>query len=169
MLAPLRSGVVQMHMRSVTIALLLGSVAIPAAAQDVQSLVAKNLEARGGGAAIDSLKSVRFEGRMIFPGDFELKYAEARARLGAASASRVDATLQGLDAVQAFDGHGGAWKINPFQGRKDPEKMSADEARALADSSLLEGPLLASRRDASHLQDLGRDGFGGTPACKAQV
>src|SRR5437763_8093360 len=158
-----------MHMRSLTIALLLGSVAFPAAAQDAQSLVAKNLEARGGGGAIDALKGVRFEGRMIFPGDFELKYSETRARLSAASGSRVDATLQGLDAVQAYDGHGGAWKINPFQGRKDPEKMSADEARALADSSLIEGPLLASRHDGSRVQYLGRDDFDGTLAYKLRV
>jgi hypothetical protein len=158
-----------MHMRSVSLALLLGSVAIPAAAQDAQGLVAKNLEARGGAGAIDALKGVRFEGRMIFPGDFELKYSEARARLGAASVSRVDATLQGLDAVQAYDGHGGAWKINPFQGRKDPEKMSADEARALAESSLLEGPLLASRHDGSRVQYLGREDFDGTLAYKLKV
>ena len=158
-----------MHMRSLTLALLLGSVAIPAAAQDAPSLIAKNLEARGGAAAIDALKSVRFDGRLVFPGDFELKYAETRARLGTASASRVDATLQGLDAVQAYDGHGGAWKINPFQGRKDPEKMSADEARSLADSSLLEGPLLASRHDGSRVQYLGREDFDGTLAYKLKV
>jgi hypothetical protein len=158
-----------MSVRYVLAALLLGGVAIPAAAQDAQSLVAKNLEARGGAAAVDALKSVRFEGRLVFPGDFELKYAETRARLGAGSASRVDATLQGLDAVQAFDGHGGAWKINPFQGRKDPEKMSADEARALADSSLLEGPLLASRHDGSRVQYLGREDFDGTLAYKLKV
>jgi hypothetical protein len=149
--------------------MLLGVAAFPAAAQDAQGLVAKNLEARGGAAAIDSLKAVRFQGRLVFPGDFELKYQETRARLGAASASRVDALLQGLDAVQAYDGRGGAWKINPFQGRKDAERMSADEARSLADSSLLEGPLLASRHDGSHVQYLGREDFDGTLAYKLKV
>jgi hypothetical protein len=149
--------------------MLLGVAAYPAAAQDAQSLVAKNLEARGGAAAIDALKSVRFEGKMVFPGDFELKYKETRARLGAASASRVDALLQGLDAVQAYDGRGGAWKINPFQGRRDAEKMSADEARSLADSSLLEGPLLASRHDGSRVEYLGREDFDGTLAYKLRV
>ena len=41
-----------MMMRRFAAALLLGSVAIPAAAQDAQTLVAKNLEARGGAAAL---------------------------------------------------------------------------------------------------------------------
>jgi hypothetical protein len=157
-----------MRPRHALAALLLSAGAIPAEAQDAQSLVSKNLEARGGAAAIDGIKSVRFNGRIIFPGDFELKYQETRARIGTVDASRVDATLQGLDAVQAYDG-GGAWKINPFQGRKDPEKMSADEARALADSSLIEGPLLASRHDGSRVQYLGREDFDGTLAYKLRI
>lgn len=150
-------------------ALLLAFTASPALAQDAQSLVAKNLDARGGAAALDALKSVSFEGRVIFPGDFELGYKEARARLGAADAARSDLSLQGLDVVQSYDGHGGAWKINPFQGRKDPEKMSADEARQLADGALIEGPLLASRHDGSRVQYLGREDFDGTLAYKLKV
>lgn len=158
-----------MTMRHVFAALLIGSAAIPATAQDAQSLVAKNLEARGGDAALSAIKSIRFQGRTIFPGDFELSYRETRARVGPEAASRLDLTLQGLDLVQAYDGHGGGWRINPFQGRKDAEKMSADEARALADSSLIEGPLLASRTDGSRVEYLGRGDFEGTLAYKLRV
>ena len=150
-------------------ALLVGSAAVPAAAQDAQSLVAKNLEARGGEAALSAIKAISFSGRVIFPGDFELTYKETRAKLGTGTADRGDLTLQGLDLVQSYDGHGGAWKINPFQGRKDPEKMSADEARALADGALIEGPLLASRHDGSRVEYLGREDFDGTNAYKLRV
>jgi hypothetical protein len=73
-----------------------------------------------------------------------------------------------LDVVQSFDGSG-AWKINPFQGRKDAERMSADEARSLADSASIEGPLLASRSDGSKVEYLGRDDFDGTLAYKLKV
>src|SRR3954447_18759859 len=157
-----------MSARHAFVALLFGAAAFPAAAQDAQSLVAKNLEARGGAAALDALKSVSFEGRTIFPGDFELTYKEARERLGGGAAIRYDFGLQGLDLVQSYDG-GGAWKINPFQGRKDPEKMSADEARQLADAALVEGPLLASRADGSRVEYLGREDFDGTLAYKLKV
>ncbi|GAA3899269.1 hypothetical protein GCM10022276_17660 [Sphingomonas limnosediminicola] len=149
-------------------ALLLSAGAIPAHAQDAQSLVAKNLEARGGAAALDALKSVSFEGRTIFPGDFELTYKEARARTGASSEIRYDLSLQGLDLVQSYDG-AGAWKINPFQGRKDAEKMSGDEARQLADAALIEGPLIAARNNGSKVEYLGRDDFDGTLAYKLKV
>ena len=157
-----------MSARHALAALLLGAAAYPAAAQDAQSLVAKNLEARGGAAALDAIKSVSFEGRTIFPGDFELTYKEARERLAGTAAVRYDLGLQGLDVVQSYDGRG-AWKINPFQGRKDPEKMSADEARQLADAALIEGPLLASRHDGSRVQYLGREDFDGTLAYKLKV
>jgi hypothetical protein len=162
-------GVIFMRVRCCLSMLLLACASTPVAAQDAQSLVTKNLEARGGEAAISAIKSIRFEGRTIFPGDFELTYKETRAQLGGAAATRLDLTVQGLDLVQAYDGHGGAWKINPFQGRKDPEKMSSDEAREMADSALIEGPLLASRTDGSHVQYLGRDDFDGTLAYKLKV
>jgi hypothetical protein len=150
-------------------ALLLSCVAVPVAAQDAQSLIGKNLEARGGAAALAAIRNVSFEGRTIFPGDFEVTYKEARARAGTGAADRLDFGLQGLDIIQAYDGHGGAWKVNPLQGRKDPEKMSADEARQLADGALIEGPLLASRTDGSRVTYLGRDDFDGTLAYKLKV
>ena len=150
-------------------ALLISCAAVPAAAQDAQSLVAKNLEARGGAAALAAIRNVSFEGRTIFPGDFEVTYKEWRARAGASAADRVDFGLQGLDIIQAYDGRGGAWKVNPLQGRKDPEKMSADEARQLADGALIEGPLLASRTDGSRVTYLGREDFDGTLAYKLKV
>ena len=158
-----------MLMRHVFSALLLGCAAVPAAAQDAQSLVAKNLEARGGEAALSAIKAISFEGRTIFPGDFEVAYKETRAEVGPQTADRVDMTVQGFDLIQAYDGRGGAWRVNPFQGRKDPEKMSADEVRAMADSALIEGPLLASRHDGSHVEYLGREDFDGTLAYKLRV
>jgi hypothetical protein len=157
-----------MRTRLILAALLLGSAAVPANAQTAQDLIAKNLQARGGAAAIEALKGVRFQGRILFPGDFELTYNETREKLAGTTASRVNLGLQGLDVVQAYDGRG-AWKINPFQGRKDPERMSADEARGLADGALIEGALLASRSDGSRVDYLGREDFDGTLAYKVKV
>ena len=157
-----------MRIRHALAALLVGCAATPAAAQDAQSLIAKNLEARGGAAALAAIKSVTFEGRTILPGDFELSVKSTQARLAGADAVKLDLGIQGLDLVQAYDGQGG-WKINPFQGRKDPERMSADDARQLADQALIEGPLLASRTDGSKVQYLGRDDFDGTLAYKLKV
>jgi hypothetical protein len=150
-------------------AVLLLACSVPANAQDAQGLLAKNLEARGGAAALSAIRNLTFEGRTIFPGDFEVTYKETRASVGPHSAAnRVDFGVQGLDIIQAYDGHDG-WRVNPLQGRKDAEKMSADEARALADAALIEGPLLAARGDGSRVDYLGRDDFDGTLAYKLKV
>jgi hypothetical protein len=157
-----------MPVRHCLAALLLSCASVPAFAQDAQSLAAKNLEARGGTAALAAIKNVSFQGRVIFPGDFEVTYKETRARTAAGPADRADLGIQGLDIIQAYDGRGG-WKVNPLQGRKDAEKMSADEARSLADGALIEGPLLAANKDGSRITYLGRDDFDGTLAYKLKV
>jgi len=132
------------------------------------NLVARNLAARGGADRLAALHGVRFEGRMVLPGDFQLTYRETRARTEAGGTLRIDAALQGLTLVQAYDG-AVAWRINPFEGRKDAERMSGDEARALADQASLDGPLLSSRRDGSTVTYLGREDFDGTLAYKLRV
>ena len=157
-----------MPVRSIYAALLIGAAAAPAVAQTAPDLVAKNLEARGGAAAIAAIKGLIFDGRTIFPGDFEVTYKEWRAQDGPRARDRVTYSLQGLDVIQAYDGSG-AWKINPLQGRKDAERMSADEARQLADASTITGPLLQARTDGSTVTYLGLEDFDGTDAYKLKV
>jgi hypothetical protein len=147
------------------LALLLAGTAAPALAQTANELVAKNLAARGGAAAFDALESVKFDGTVIFPGDFQLKYEEIRTRAGDV---RVDLSLQGLTVVQAWNGQSG-WRINPFEGRKDAERMSDDEARSLADTGSVRGPLLNAAKQGSTVTYLGREDFDGTNAYKLKV
>jgi hypothetical protein len=160
-----------MAVRHVLAAVLFASAAFPAHAQEVtaQSLLDKNLEARGGAQALSAVKSIQFNGKMIFPGDFELAYAEIRSRGGGDGIeARMEGVVQGLTYIQGYDGQT-AWRINPFQGRKDPETMSADEARSMADSSRLAGVLQDARSDGSTVTYLGREDFDGTPAYKLKV
>ena len=143
-------------------------LASPAVGQAADELVAKNLAARGGAAKLEALKAIRFNGKVRFPGDFELTYQETRARGPASDLVRVDMAVQGLTIMQAYDGMGG-WRVNPFQGRRDSERMSADEARSLADSALLSGPLHNAKKAGSTVSYLGREDFDGTNAYKLKV
>lgn len=139
-----------------------------ASAQTADELVAKHVEALGGAAQIAALKSVQLEGELRVPGDLKLTYKEVRAREPKGPATRVDVTLQGLTIVQAYDGASG-WRINPLQGRKDAEKMSSDEARSLADSASIEGPLVGAKAEGAVVTYLGREEFDGTDAYKLKV
>ena len=160
-----------MAVRLVLAAALCASAAVSAHAQDIsaQSLLDKNLEARGGADALAAIKAIRFNGKMVFPGDFELAYGEIRSRGGSDGIeARMEGNVQGLTYMQGYDGQTG-WRINPFQGRKDAETMSADEARSMADSSRIDGVLQDARKDGSTIAYLGREDFDGTSAYKLKV
>jgi hypothetical protein len=141
------------------------SVGTPAVAQTADALVAQNLAARGGAVAFDAIEAVKFDGTVIFPGDFQLKYEEVRTKAGDV---RVDMALQGLTLVQGWDGKSG-WRVNPFEGRKDAERMSDDEARSLADTGSIRGPLQRAAAQGSTVIYLGREDFDGTNTYKLKV
>ncbi len=138
----------------------------PAPAPTVDELVAKNLEAKGGAAALEAIKTIRFEGRLLVnQGQVELKFSETKKRPGKV---RTDAQLQGMNLVQAYNGTDG-WKIFPLFGRKDPEKMSSDEAKSLVEESEIGGPLENWKAEGKTVSYLGTEDVEGTVAHKLQV
>src|SRR5438034_3374869 len=132
----------------------------------VDELVAKNVAAKGGADAIRALQSVRFTGKMLVnEGQIQLAYLETKKRPGEV---RSEVTLQGMTAVQAYDGAQG-WKISPFQGRKDPEKMSADDTKSLMEDAEIDGPLVDWKAKGSSVEYLGTEDVDGTLAHKLKV
>ena len=73
-----------------------------------------------------------------------------------------------MTQVQAYDGKEG-WKISPFQGRKDPEKMSADDVKALIEDAEIDGPLVDWKAKGSTVEYLGTEDVDGTLAHKLKV
>lgn len=138
----------------------------PAPTLTVDQLVAKNIEAKGGAAALAAITTIRFEGRLLVnQGQVELKFTETKKRPGAV---RTDAVLQGMNLVQAYDGTSG-WKIFPIYGRKDPEKMSADEAKSLVEEAEIGGPLENWKAQGKTITYLGTEDVEGTAAHKLKV
>jgi hypothetical protein len=132
----------------------------------LDELVAKNIEAKGGADALRAMQSVRYNGKVIAnEGQLEFAYAQTKKRPGEV---RTEFTLQGMTAVQAYDGKEG-WRISPFQGRKDPEKISADDAKPLIEDAEIDGPLVDWRAKESTLEYLGREDVDGTSAYKIKV
>lgn len=138
----------------------------PARADSGTDLLAKNLTARGGAEKLAAISSIQFTGRLIVPGNFELTYKETRGRKN--GEALYESSIQGLTLVQGFDGKVG-WRINPFEGRRDAERMSEDDMRALADDATIDGPLLSSKARGATVTYLGREDFEGTNAYKLRV
>lgn len=150
------------------VATLVALFTIPAAfGYTADELVAKNVEAKGGLDSIHAIKSLRLSGRMRVQQDtLELGVVTLIKEPGSV---RYEASLQGLTQVQAFDGTQ-AWQINPFQGRKDPEKLSADDAKGLGeDAADFLGPLVDYKTKGYKLDYLGQEDIDGTDAYKLRV
>lgn len=132
----------------------------------VDGLIAKNIQAKGGPEALRALKSLRVTGKLLVnDGQIQFTYVQMKKRPGAV---RTEATLQGMTAVQAYDGANG-WKISPFQGRKDPEKMSADDTKSLVEDAEIDGPLVDWKAKGSTVEYLGTEDVEGTLAYKLKV
>jgi hypothetical protein len=149
------------------IALLLTLAAPLAFAYTAEELAVKNIEAKGGLEKLHAIHSLRLSGKLLVNGGtIQLEYV---ALVKLPQSVRFEAQLQGLTQVQAFDGSQ-AWQINPFQGRKDPEKLSADDAKGMGeDAADILGALVDYQEKGSKLDYLGTEDVDGTQAYKLRV
>ena len=141
---------------------------VPASAETLDQVLAKNAAARGGEAKLREIKTLRLTGRVVFGGgDFstEAEWAEVQKRPGS---MRSELTLQGLTAVSAYDGKDG-WNMSPFGGRREAERQSEDDARQLAQQAEIDGPLIEWRGKGHRVEYLGIEDVDGTPAHKLRV
>jgi hypothetical protein len=132
----------------------------------VDELVAKNIEAKGGATAVHDLQTLRLTGKMLVQeGQIQLAFTQIKKRPDEA---RTEASLQGMTQVEAYDGKDG-WKVSPFFGRRDPERMSADDVKALVEDTEMDGPLADWQAKGNTVEYLGTEDVDGTPAHKLKV
>ncbi|HEX8793512.1 MAG TPA: hypothetical protein VF765_21365 [Polyangiaceae bacterium] len=148
-------------------------VASPARAMTVDEIVQHNIDARGGIDKMRGLHTLRESGMARFgDGDFTIKapYAAVTKRVPEAIAGKIrsEVTIQGLTGVDGFDGHE-AWRTEPWQGRRDPFRVSADETKSMADDADMDGPLVDWRGKGHNVEYLGTEEVDGTMAHKLRV
>jgi photosystem II stability/assembly factor-like uncharacterized protein len=161
--APVSTGVAMPPRICLLLAALLGAASAHAVTLD--EILAKNSEARGGLANLKALRSVRYTGKAQFGGgDFSIEAVVARVQKRPGMV-RTETSLQGLTAVEAYDGTDG-WAVQPFQGRRDPQRQSADDAKALARDADIEGPLVEGKAKGHKVEYLGTEDVDGTLAYK---
>lgn len=155
-------------MRLLRLLPLLASVSFAAGPPALNELIQRANDARGGADKWKAVKSIRFTGKAIFGRDrpTEAQWGELDKRPGMI---RTEFTMQGLTSVDsAFDGKD-PWTFNPFQGRREAERLSPDDARSLADDADFEGPLVDWKKKGHRVEYLGTQDVEGTPAHKLRV
>jgi hypothetical protein len=134
-------------------------------AQTAEELVAKNIEAKGGMDKIMAIKTMRMTGKTVLPGGFVGAVSQENSR---PNLVRETFSLQGMTAVQAYDGTSG-WQIQPFGGRKDPQLMGEDDLRDLLIDSDFDGPMVNYKAKGNTVEYLGHDVVDGDDALRLKV
>ena len=154
-----------MTLRVLFLSAALAAVSGSAAAMTAEELVAKNLDARGGAAKLRAVTTMHMVGKVRAGGGLE---AKVESWASAPEHYRGEFSLQGMTAVQAWDGRE-AWSISPFGGRKEPQKMTADDAKGLIEQSDIAGPLVDYQAKGNKIEYLGTEDIDGTDAHKLRV
>ncbi len=133
-------------------------------AQTVDEIIAKNIQARGGADKLKSVQTIKATATMSM-GGMEIPGVIIQKR---PQMARLEFTVQGLTAVQAYDGKE-AWQVMPFMGKKDPELMSADEAKETEEDADIDGPLVDYKSKGHQVELLGKEKIEGTDAYKLKL
>jgi outer membrane lipoprotein-sorting protein len=134
-------------------------------AQNVDEIIAKNIQARGGAEKLKAVQSIKTSATMSMGPGMEIPAEMVQKRPGM---SRMEFTAQGMTGVVAYDGKQ-AWQIMPFMGKKDPELMSADEAKEPEENSDLDGPLVDYKSKGHQVELQGKEKIEGTDAYKLKL
>src|SRR5579872_3837785 len=141
------------------------SLGVFASSQTADELVQKNIEAKGGLEKIKAIKTLRSTGKLVGGGGFTGTTGQENLR---PNLVRETFSLQGMTAVQAYDGTTG-WQIQPFGGKKDPELMGEDDLRDLLLDADFEGPLVNYKEKGSTVEFLGHDTVDGDDALRLRI
>src|SRR6267154_541492 len=133
--------------------------------QTADELIAKNIQARGGMEKMKAIKTLRMTGRFEGGGGFTASVGQENER---PNLIRQTFTLQGMTAVQAYDGTTG-WQIQPFGGKKDPELMGENDLRDIQLDADFDAPLVDYKEKGNTVEYLGHDIVDGDDALRLKV
>jgi outer membrane lipoprotein-sorting protein len=157
-----------MFQRTLTGLALAALLAAPAAAQTVDELIAKNIQAKGGMEKLKSVKSVRATGKMMVGHGDQVMEAPFTMMFRRPKQFRIEFIFGGMTGIQAYDGKN-AWMVMPFMGKKDPEAMPAEETRMADEQSDLDGHLVDWKEKGHKVELVGKEQVEGADAYKLKV
>jgi len=139
--------------------------AMPLSAQTADDIIAKYVKTAGGMEKIQAVKTLRRTGKFTGGGGFEAVVLQENKR---PNKVREEFSLQGLTGVNAYDGKAG-WKIEPWQGKKDPEALSEEEMKQILEDSDFDEPIVNYRQKGNKVEFAGLEQVEGTDAYKLKV
>jgi outer membrane lipoprotein-sorting protein len=131
--------------------LVLAFLTLPAGAQTVDELIARNLEAKGGLERIKSVETLRMTGRTTVAPGIEAPFVMEIKR---PNRMRMDVTVRGETMTQAFDGKTG-WQVAPVEGKAEPRLLPPQATRGMEEQADFYGPLVDARAKGLEIEYAG--------------
>ena len=154
--------------RTITALILSGAPLLaqaPAAAPTADEIVARYVEKIGGIPKIEAVKTLKRTGKFRGGGGFEAKFVELNKR---PDLVREELTFQGLTGLTVWDGKTG-WKIEPWQGKKDPEPLGEDELKDIIEDSVFDGQLIHYKEKGNTIEYAGTEPVEGSDTWKLKL
>jgi outer membrane lipoprotein-sorting protein len=138
--------------------------AVSGALPTVDTLVAKNLQAKGGEAKLKAIQTMRMSGRVSIQGmELPMTIAAKRPNL-----MRQEMQIQDKRIVTAFDGQK-AWMINPMMGTESAQELTGPQADMAKDQADFDGALVDWKAKGHTVELVGLEEVGGVKAQKIKV
>jgi len=141
------------------------ALAAPLPAQTADEIIAKYLTNVGGMDKIQAVTTLRRTGKIVLGGGFEAGVIQESKR---PNKLRQEFVFQGMTGVNAYDGKTG-WKIEPWQGKKDPEALSEEEMKQIVEDADFDEALVNYRQKGNKVELAGTEQVEGTDVYKLKV
>lgn len=129
--------------------ILLAGLSLALHAQDLDTVINKNLAARGGGDALRQLKSLRVYGKIQGPAmGMAFSYAVHEDNV------RLEYAMGQHHIIMILTGKEG-WQLNPMTGNREPMQIGAKETTFLREMADIAGPLVDWRAKNHRIEPVG--------------
>jgi outer membrane lipoprotein-sorting protein len=135
------------------------------AAQTVDEIIIKAVDARGGADKIKSVQSERITGRLLSQGIEGTLVLELERPHKLYS----EITVEGQKVLRVYDGKSAGWTVNPFLDNKGVQEMPADELKEMPDESDGDGPLVDYKAKGSQVERIGKEELDGKAVYRLKI
>jgi outer membrane lipoprotein-sorting protein len=135
-----------------------------AAAQTIDELIAKNIEAKGGLERLKAASTVKLVGKV------RVGMSETPMTIWMKRPNMVlqERQVEGQKIVQAFDGER-AWMLNPFVGVSTPQPLPGPQTEIMKEQADFDGPLIDYQAKGNTLELVGPEKVGRVQAFKVRL
>ena len=166
MLRPRHAAHMESIMRKVAFLFLSVLLALPAAAQSADDILAKYLAARGGLDKIKAVQSERVTGTISFGPGEEGPFVVERART---LKMHMEFNLNGQVIIRTYDGRSKGWTYNPFAPNPSVQPMTEADLRSIFEEADFDGPFVDYKSKGNQIEFADKEDVEEKPAYKLKL